>query len=65
MPSKYKTWQDITARFIEHCKKEELPIYGNPQWNEKEGTINVIAVRNNEELDFNNKVRNNDKLMVF
>lgn len=65
MPSKYKIWQEITARFIEHCKKEKLPMYGNPQWNEKEGTINVIAVRNNEELDFNNKVRNNDKLMVF
>lgn len=65
MSSKYKIWQDIVMRFLEHCKNEKLPVYGNPQWNETEGTINVIAIRNNDELDFNNRVRNNDKLMVF
>lgn len=65
MPSKFKIWKDITVRFIEHCKTYKLPVFGNPKWNDEEGTINVIAIRNNDELDFNNRVRNNDQLMVF
>ena len=65
MSSNYKFWRDITNRFLDHCKKENLPLYGNPQWYDQEGTINVIAIRKNDELDFNNRKRNNDILMVF
>lgn len=65
MKSKYKLWKDIVNRFIEHCAIEKLPLIGNPKWNDEVGTINVIAIRNNPQISFNNRTRNNDELYVF
>jgi hypothetical protein len=65
MTSKYKIWQIIINQFLKYCGEEKVPVFGNPKWNSEEGTINVIAIRNNNEFDFNNKLRNNDRLLVF
>lgn len=65
MASRYAILKDLTQKFIEHCKLNSLPMYGVPKWNDAPGTINVISIRNNDELDFNSNKRNNDILYVI
>lgn len=60
----FSYYKSLCNSFIDYCKKNGKPVIGNPRFLEDEGTINVIAIRNNGELSFNSVKRNNDILYV-
>lgn len=64
MPSDYTIYKEKINNFLKYCERN-YAFYGNPEWLEDEGTINVIIIRNNEEIDFNNRLMNNDELIIF
>lgn len=60
----YSDYKNIFNRFIEYAKANKR-CYGNPRWLDDDHTINVIGVRMNDEIDFNDKKYNNDKLYII
>lgn len=61
---KYSDYKNIFNHFISYAK-ENGRYYGNPKWQDADHTINVVGIRNNDEIDFNVKKYNNDKLFII
>lgn len=66
MNTSYSYWKQIAANFITHCKAEGKPNYGDTDFREDEGTINVFVIRRNPEIAFNDpdKFYNDDSVII-
>jgi len=62
----YSYWKNIAKKFIAHCKAEGKPHYGDVDFREEEGTINVFVIRRNAEISFNDpdKFYNDDAMII-